>query len=527
MSNEQVTTNEDWQPSGNPWLLLIPVIAATFMYALDETVANVALPHIAGSYSVSHQESIWVLTSYLMASSIVIPMIDFFCKFLGRKNFFMLGVFIFTIASFLCGVANSIGMIVIARALQGFGGGCLMPMAQAVCMETFKGEARNKAMAVFGLVVVVAPILGPVLGGWITENWSWPYIFFINIPVGFLCIVLAKKYMEDPPYARRQKNVQLDKFSFLWLCVWLIPLQIVFDKGNEADWFNAEWICWLTAISLIAGALFFYRQVKSEKPIVKLDVLKDGNYLCGTGMIILINAVMLASLAILPQMLQNMLGYDALTSGLAIMPRGLGAFAGLIFFAVVGGKLSYRTYGLMGLALLALGGWMLSVLNLQINTMNIVIPNFVFGAGMVLTMMPVKTLSCITLRNDQMTNASGLQNLLQTIGGAIGTSLVATMISRFSQVHQHGLVKSLTELNPSYIERLNAYAGALLHQAGEWTHANYMASKMIYNQLLQQSTLCAYMTTFKVFALACMVLIPFMFILKGENKVKQEETIKE
>lgn len=521
MANEQVTTNEEWKPSGNPWLLIAPVMAATFMYALDETVANVALPHIAGSYSVSHQESIWVLTSYLMASSIVIPMIDFFCKFLGRKNFFMLGVFIFTIASFLCGIANSIGMIVIARALQGFGGGCLMPMAQAVCMETFHGEARNKAMAIFGLVVVVAPILGPILGGWITENWSWPYIFFINIPVGFLCIALAKKYLEDPPYAKKQKNVHIDKFGFLCLCVWLIPLQIVFDKGNDSDWFNAPWICWTTAVSVIAMVLFFYSQIKGKKPLVKLDVLKDGNFLCGTGMIILINAVMLASLAILPQMLQNMLGYDAFTSGLAITPRGVGAFAGLLFFGAIGGRISYRNYGLMGLACLALGGWMMSVLNLQINTLNIAIPNFIFGVGMVLTMMPVKTLSCITLRNDQMTNASGLQNLLQTIGGALGTSLVATMISRFSQVHQHGLVKSLNDLNPNYVERLNAYAGALFHQAGEWVQANYMATKMLYNQLLQQSTLCAYMTTFKVFAFACLILIPFMFILKGEKSVKE------
>lgn len=202
MAEEQI---QEWKPTVNPWLLILPVMLATFMYALDETVANVALPHIAGTYSVSNQESIWVLTSYLMASSIVIPMIDFFCKFMGRKNFFMLGVFIFTIASFMCGVSNSIGMIVIARALQGFGGGCLMPMAQAVCMESFTGEARNKAMAIFGLVVVVAPILGPVMGGWITENWSWPYIFFINVPVGFICIALAKKFLEDPPYARKQK----------------------------------------------------------------------------------------------------------------------------------------------------------------------------------------------------------------------------------------------------------------------------------------------------------------------------------
>lgn len=512
--------NEEWKPKTNPWLIILPVMLATFMYALDETVANVALPHIAGSYSVSNQESIWVLTSYLMASSIVIPMIDFFCKFFGRKNFFMFGVFIFTIASFLCGISNSIGMIVIARAMQGLGGGCLMPMAQAITMESFKGEARNKAMAVFGLVVVVAPILGPVMGGYITENWSWPYIFFINVPFGFLCIALAKKFLEDPPYASKQKDTHLDKMGFLWLCIWLVPLQIVFDKGNDADWFNATWICWLSAIALIGAVLFFISQIKGKNPMIKLDVLKDINFLFGTGMLILINAVLLASLAILPQMLQNMMGYDAFTSGLAIMPRGLGAFLSLAIFGGLGGRLSYKTYGIIGLFCLGLGGWMLGGLNLQISMLNIVLPNFVFGVGLVFTMMPITTLSCITLRNDQMTNASGFQNLLKTIGGAIGTSLVATMISRFSQVHQHGLVKSMTDLNQVYADRISMYASSFIHQAGDMMNATYMAGKMIYNQLIQQSTLCAYMTTFKVFALACFILIPFMFLLKGEQKAK-------
>lgn len=518
MSETAIEQTQEWVPKNNPWLIIMPVMIATFMYALDETVANVALPHIAGTFSVSSQESIWVLTSYLMASSIVIPMIDFLCKLMGRKNFFMLGVFVFTIASFLCGIANSIVMIVIARALQGFGGGCLMPMAQAVCMESFKGEARNKAMAIFGLVVIIAPIIGPVMGGYITENWSWPYIFFINVPVGFMCIAMAKRFLEDPPYASKQKNIKLDKMGFLWLCIWLIPLQIVFDKGNDADWFNAPWICWFSLVALTGCVLFFISQVRDKHPIVQLNVLKDSNYLFGTLMLILVNGVMLGSLAMLPQMLQGMLGYDSFLSGLAIMPRGLGCLSGLLFFGIVGGRIKYRTYGLVGLFCLGLGGWLLGGLNLQINPMNIAIPNMIFGVGLVLSFMPITTLSCITLRDDQMTNASGLQNLLKTIGGAIGTSLVATMISRFSQVHQNGLVKYATELNPQFSDRLSTYTGAFINQAGDMLNSTYMACKLLYNQLLQQSALCAYMTTFKVFAICCFILIPFMFILKGEEK---------
>ena len=264
--------------------------------------------------------------------------------------------------------------------------------------------------------------------------------------------------------------------------------------------------------------LFFYTQIKGKNPLVKLDVLKDTNYLFGTGMLILVNAVLLASLAILPQMLQYMLGYDSFLSGLAIMPRGLGAFVALSIFGCLGGKITYRTYGIIGLSCLGIGGWMLGLLNLQINPMNIAIPNFIFGLGLVFSFMPITTLSCITLRNDQMTNASGLQNLLKTIGGAIGTSLVATMISRFSQIHQHGLVKSMSDLNPIFVDRLNMYAGSLMHQAGDMINATHLAGKLMYNQLLQQSTLCAYMTTFKIFAIACFILLPFMFLLKGEQK---------
>lgn len=515
-----IAVQQEWKPTVNPWFMIMPVMLATFMYALDETVANVALPHIAGTYSVSSQESIWVLTSYLMASSIVIPMIDFFCKLFGRKNYFILSVLVFTIASFLCGISHSIGMIVFARALQGFGGGCLIPLAQATCMEGFTGEDRNKAMAVFGLVVIVAPILGPVLGGWITENWSWPYIFFINVPFGAFSIILAHKFLQDPPYARKQKNVTFDKLGFLWLCVWLIPLQIVFDKGNDADWFNAPWICWLSAVALIGGILFFVSQIRGKNPLIKLDVFKDKNYLFGTGIAIVINAVLLASLAILPQLLQYMLGYDSFLSGLAIMPRGLGAFAALLVFGMIGGRFTYKSYAMVGLLSLGIGGWMLGMLNLQISPMNIAVPNFIFGVGLILSNMPIITLSCITLKNEQMTNAASMQNLLKTIGGALGTSMVATMISRFSQIHQHELVKSLHPNNNIYQERLQMYAGSLIHHAGDSLNAAYMAGKLLYNQLLQQATLCAYMDTFKIFSVGCFLLIPFMFILKGEKRVQ-------
>lgn len=509
---------KEWKPTVNPWVMIIPVMLATFMYALDETVANVALPHIAGTYSVSSQESIWVLTSYLMASSIVIPMIDYFCRVFGRKNYFILSVLVFTLASFLCGISHSIGMIVFARALQGFGGGCLIPLAQAISLESFSKEERNKSMAFFGLVVIVAPILGPVMGGWITDNWSWPYIFFINVPVGALSILLAHKFLQDPPYARRQKNTKLDVWGFAWLCVWLIPLQIVFDKGNDSDWFNAPWICWLSVVALIGGLLFFISQIKGKNPLVTLDVLKDKNYLFGTIMLIMVNAVLLASLAILPQMLQYMMGYDSFLSGLSIMPRGVGALIAILIFGGVGSRISYKTYTMTGFICLGIGGWMLGQLNLQISPLNIMLPNFIFGLGLIFSMMPLVTLSCITLRNEQMTNASGLQNLLKTIGGAIGTSLVATFISRFSQMHQSMMVKSLTPTNPVFAERVSYYASAFSQTVSDSFTAMHMAQATLYNQMLQQAKLWAYIDSFRIFAVGCFLLIPILFLMKSESK---------
>ena len=245
-----------WKPD-NPWLLIIPTMLAAFMFALDETIANIALPHMAGSFSVSNQESIWVLTSYLIASCLTIPMIDWLSKTFGRKALFMGSVALFTVSSFLCGISSSIGMMVIARFLQGLGGGVLIPIAQAIMMENFKGDDLNKAGSIFGMVVIIAPILGPVLGGWITENWSWHWIYFINIPIGILIIALSIKLIEDPPYARKQDNVKTDYWGLIFLVMFAVAFEIMMDKGNDQDWFNSSFIVKLTVIWVI-GAYWLY-----------------------------------------------------------------------------------------------------------------------------------------------------------------------------------------------------------------------------------------------------------------------------
>ena len=502
---------EEEESNINPWLACLPTMVAAFMFVLDETIANVALPHMAGSFSVSREESMWILTFYLIASGIVIPMVGWFSKVLGRKNFFMLSIIIFTVASGLCGIADSLEAMVLYRILQGIGGGGLLPVSQAILLENFKPQERGKAMAVFGLVIVIAPIIGPVLGGWITENWSWPFIYFINLPIGIVALFLAKEFIYDPPYARKQKNVKTDGLGFFLLSIWLLTLQIVLDKGNNADWFNAAWICWLSGISTVAGFEFFISQINNKESLVDLSVFKDKNFTIGTFVQVVMQAVLLASLAILPQFLQSLMGYDAYKSGLSMMPRGLGALMAMFLCATLSNKIDNRLLVMIGLGCIAGGSWMLGGLNLQISTMNIGFPNFLFGIGLGLAMIPIITLSMATISNDQMTNASGLQNLLKNIGAAVGTSLATTMISRFGQVHQMMMVGHLNFSNDVYTQKLNSLAASFASSTDMSTALN-MAQGQLYNQLLQQSSLWGYVETFRYFGIAAFVIIPLVVL---------------
>ncbi len=509
------------QKSINPWLACLPTIASAFMFVLDETIANVALPHMAGSFSVSREESMWILTSYLIASGIIIPMVGWFSKLLGRKNFFMLSILVFTVSSMLCGFAKNIEMMIFSRVLQGIGGGGLLPISQAILLENFKPEDRGKAMAMFGLVIVMAPILGPVLGGWITENWSWPFIYFINLPIGIIALWLCKTFIYDPPFAQKQQGVKTDGVGFFFLTVWLVSLQIVLDKGNNADWFNASWICWLTAVSCVAGVAFLISQIRNKESLVDLSVFKDKNYFIGTGVQIVMQAVLLASLAILPQFLQALMGYDAYKSGLSMMPRGLGALVASILCAVFSNKIDNRLLVMLGLGIIGGASWMLGDLNLQISTMNIAVPNFMFGIGLGLAMIPIITLSMATIKVEQMTNASGLQNLLKNIGGAFGTSIVATLLSRGAQKHQFMMINHLTDTYQPFAERVQAMAGAFSTTVDPHT-ANHMGQAMVYKILQQQSNLAAFIDAFRVFAVASIIIIPLILLVKNIQKTQNE-----
>ena len=518
----EAAAEQEWKPTQNPWLITGSLMLAVFIFAIDGTIANVALPHMAGSFSASHDESTWVLTSYLIASGIVIPMVDWFSRLLGRKNFLLLSILIFTIASMLCGMAHTLFEMVIFRVLQGVGGGGIVPIAQAVLLESFPKEKRPAAMAIFSLGVLLAPIIGPVVGGWITDNWSWPWIFYINVPFGAAAIIMCNEFLEDPPYAAKQDNVKTDGVGFFFLATWLITLQIVLDKGNNADWFNAAWVRWTSAVSAISCIAFFISQLKNKESLIDLSVFRDKNFLNGTVILVTINLILYAALAILPQFLQTMLGYTAFLSGFSMMPRGLGCLVSVLVCAAIADFVDNRKLVAVGLVFIGLGGFVFGNLNLQISTVNILIPNFLYGLGMGLAMIPLIALSNITLQNCQLTNASGVQNMLKNIGGAVGTSFVATAISRFSQVHQHYLVDNLTALNPVFSEKLGALSGALSSYAHPAV-ASYMAENTLYNQMVQQAHLLAYMDTFRIFGILAFVAIPLLIFIDANEPVKKSK----
>ena len=512
---------EEWKPKFNPWIVSIPIIGAAFMFVLDETIANVALLHMAGTYSASREEALWILTSYLIASGIIIPAVDWFCKLMGRKAFFTFSVLLFVCSSFLCGISNTLGMMIFARILQGIGGGALLPLAQAILLENFSVSERGKAMALFGMVVVIAPIIGPVLGGWITDNFHWSWIFFINIPIGVVTVILIKYLLEDPPYARRKKNVRIDTIGFFLLTVWLVTLQIILDKGNNADWFNAVWVRRMAIVSVLAAVFFFISQLKRKNTLVDLSVFKDRNFSVGTLVQVVVNLVLLASMAILPQFLQTLMGYNAYLSGLTMMPRGAGSLTSVLLSGALANKIDNRLLLCVGLICIGIAGFQLSEVNLDISMSSISMPNFILGLGMGFSMVPSIALSAVTLNNKQMTNAAGLQNLLKNIGGAIGTSLSGTMIARCSQMHQYSMVENLNELNPVFQERLASMTAGMSSITHPVT-AQYMAQNVLYKELVQQSTLLGFVDTFRMFSIAAMVIIPTVFLLKNIDYKKEK-----
>jgi DHA2 family multidrug resistance protein len=340
-------------------------MTATFMVVLDSSVANVALPHIAGNLSASTDEATWVLTSYLVSNAIMLPATGWLSRRIGRKRLLMLSILLFTGASMLCGAAITMPMLILARVVQGIGGGGMQPLAQSILLESFPPAEHGKAMAVYGMGIVVAPVIGPTLGGWITDSYSWRWIFYINLPVGVLAFLLAGMFVEDPPYLKAARRGAIDALGFGLMALWLGTLQLVLDKGQEADWFEAVWIRWTLILSIAACVGFVVREIKAREPIVQLHVLLDRNFTVGTLMTGLYGFVLYASTALLPLFLQTLLGYPAVDAGLAVSPRGFGSMASMVVAGALASRIDGRWLLMFGFFVFGASMLMLSHLTLD------------------------------------------------------------------------------------------------------------------------------------------------------------------
>ncbi len=476
---------------------------ATFMEVLDTSVANVALPHIAGNLSATPEEATWVLTSYLVSNAIILPAANWLGRYFGRKRFLIVCIILFTLSSAVCGAAASLGMLIVARIAQGAGGGALQPIAQAVLMESFPAEKRGSAMAVFGLGVVVAPIIGPTLGGWITDNYSWRWIFYINIPVGAMAIIMCNMFVEDPPYIREQRPGRIDYLGFGLMALALGTMQLVLDKGQEEEWFASNFITGFVILSFIAAVTFVIWELRSREPIVDLRVLANRNFAVGTSLMIAMGIVLYGTIAMLPLFLQTLMGYPAVASGMAVSPRGFGAITSMLIVGRLINRIRGRYLVMFGFSVLAYSIYMFTRINLEISISSIVWPNIISGFAMGFIFVPLTTMALGTLSNEQMGNASGVFNLMRNTGGSVGIAVVTTMLSRGAQVHQAMMVSHLTPYDPAFQQRVGQMAAR-----GTTGLATQQAYAGIYGVLVRQATLLSYIDIFRVLSFLCLLCIP-------------------
>lgn len=508
-----MTPENSWKPSFNPWLIATSVMLATFMEVLDTSVANVALPHIAGNLSATPEESTWVLTSYLISNAIILPATNWLGSLFGRKRFLIVCIGIFTLSSALCGAAASLGMLLVARILQGAGGGALQPIAQAVLLESFPAEKRGSAMAVYGMGIVVAPIIGPTLGGWITDNYSWRWIFYINIPVGLLAMLMAKTFIEDPPYIRSQRPGRIDYVGFGLMAVGLATLQLVLDKGQEDDWFSSPFIVRSILIAVVALIGFVICELRTKDPIVNLRVLANRNFAVGTALIATVGIALYGTTALLPLFLQTLLGYPALQSGLAVSPRGIGAIVSMVLVGRLIGKVDGRYLIVFGFGILAVSTYFLSDINLEITISSITWPQIFSGFALGFVFVPLTVIATGTLRNEQIGNATGIYNLMRNVGGSFGIAAVTTMLARGTQTHQAAMVSHLTPYDPVFQQRVGELASNFAAHGNAVT-ATQQAYGAVYQALVRQATLLAYIDNFRFLALMCVICLPAGFLFK-------------
>ena len=500
----------------NPWIIALTVTLATFMEVLDTSVANVALPHIAGSLSAGQDESTWVLTSYLVSNAIVLPLSGWMSSLIGRKRFYMSSVALFTISSLLCGFAPNLPALIVFRILQGAGGGGLQPSEQSILADTFSPRQRGMAFAVYGMAVVLAPAIGPTLGGWITDNFTWRWIFFINIPVGIISLLLTGRLIFDPPHLKQEKrkSFKIDYIGLGLLALGLGTLQVVLDKGQRDDWFSSHFILIMSVICVGALISVVFWEWFNKDPIIDLHLFKDRSFAIGNLLIFLVGFALLSSTVLLPQFLQLLLGYSAEQAGLALMPGGIALILILPIVGYLLSKYDARWLLVFGLSVLSFSLFHMTRFDTFINFRTVASARVIQTVGLAFLFVPINTVAYAFLPPGKNNAASGLINLSRNIGGSVGISLVTTMLARRTQLHQSQLTANINSGNGTLQATLEASKQLLMAHGSSAYEASRQAYGLIANRIDQQATMLAYMDNFWLLGITVGAMIPFVFLMK-------------
>jgi len=505
----------DGHPQTNKWLISISVMIPTLIEILDTSVANVSLPHIQGSMSAGQDEITWVLTSYLVANAIVIPMSGWLARVMGRKKYLIVSLLVFTTSSMLCGAAESLEQLIIFRIVQGIGGGGLQPMSQAILLETFPPSQRGLAMGIFGMGVVCGPILGPLLGGYLTDNYSWRWIFYVNFPVGIIALVMIFSFIFDPLYhQRRGEGEKVDTVGLALLCLGLGSLQIALDKGQREDWFNSEFILTLSMIALICLTALVFWELQHPHPILDLRVFRDRSFAAGNLVMFVAVFAFFGSIVLLPLYLQTLLGYTALLAGWVMGP---GAVLALLMLPIVGkltDRVDARQLLALGLLINAYSVYCMSGFNLNIDLNTAINSRIIQGVGMPFFFVACSYVTVAYVPKEEMNNASAIFNLLRNLGGSFGVAFVTTLVARRTQFHHLRLAEHLTPYNLSFVIPLEELKIGLANKLGDFLDKSEMAHGFIYRGLNREAAAMAFNDTFFVQALIFLGLLGILWIIR-------------
>jgi DHA2 family multidrug resistance protein len=517
-----------WKPKHNQWAVALTVTLATFMEVLDTSIANVSLPHIAGSLAASQDEATWVLTSYLVSNAVVLPTSAYFSSILGRKRFYMLCVVLFGISSLLCGLAPSLPLLLFFRVLQGIGGGGLAPSEQAILADTFEPSKRGQAFALYGLAVVTAPAIGPTLGGWITDNYDWRWIFFINIPVAIVSLILTNRLVEDPPHVTesvrqaRSRKFSMDYIGFALVGLAFGSLEVVLDKGQEDDWFGSNFITTfvvLTALGMIGLIVWELRQIRrGHRPILDFRLFRNRTFAISFLMMFVIGVALYGTTVLIPQLLQSLMGYTAAKAGMAL---SFGGLTTMVCMPIVGrliGKVDARYLAGFGFLVTAVALWHMSGLTLQMSFEYAASLRVYQTIGLAFLFIPINTLSYTDVPMNKSNDVSGIINLARNVGGSTGTALFTTMLARHSQLHQNFLAANVSDGNPVYQSQLQGLTQRFIASGSSLSEASNQASAQLYRMVQQQSSILAYLDIIQFFAIAALCMVPLVFLMRRARR---------